>query len=316
MITIEEFAKKLKSEKSVAIFCHVRPDGDTLGSAMGIAIVLNDLGIKADVFCDDYIPQKFFYLPECGLIKNEITESYSAYLAVDCADGTRMGKFSYIFATEKNTYNFDHHISNPHFAKYNLVLDTSATAENATRLALLMADKISVNAANCFATGLVTDSGNFRHDNVTEETFKTAALLRKCGADFNKITYNNFTKQTKNRAALFGEVMGKIRYLLDDRLAVIVVRKEQISRHGADPSETEGFVDFIMGIDSVEVGVCVMEIEKGLKASFRAKATNVNAVASKFGGGGHVLASGCRYNGDIEEFIDKIRYYVSQEIRD
>ena len=316
MMTVKDFAEQLKKEKSVALFCHVRPDGDTIGSALGIKFALNKLGIKADVYCEEEIPEKFFYLEGAKEIRLDITERYSSYMAVDCADVTRVGKFCELFQTEKNNYNFDHHISNNHYAKYNVIIDTSATAENATELVLALVGEIPEESVNALATGLVTDTGNFKHKNVTENTFKVASILKANGADFNKITYYNFTKQSKNRANLFGEVMSKIRYLLDDRLAVITVYKSQLSRLGAKPEETEGFVDFVMGIDSVEVGVCIMEMDNGYKASFRSKEANVNEVAGKFGGGGHVLASGCRYNGNLEEFIDKIRYYVSQQIRD
>lgn len=315
-MTVAEFAEKLKKELSVAIFCHVRPDGDTLGSALGVWLVLNEIGVKADVFCDDNIPEKFSFLPQVKEIKSDVNSGYSAYLAIDCAEITRLGKFGEIFLSEKNTYNFDHHISNTNYAKYNLIIDSPACAENSVELALALGGKINENAANLFAMGIVTDSGNFRHNNVTANTFRVAAMLKECGADFNKISYNNFTKQSKQRAALFGLVMSKIRYLLDDRLGIIVVTKDKLEQTGAKAEETEGFVDFVMGIDTVEVGVCIMEIKNAYKASFRSKKANVNEVASKFGGGGHILASGCQYGGNLEEFIDKIRYYVSQQLED
>jgi phosphoesterase RecJ-like protein len=110
-------------------------------------------------------------------------------------------------------------------------------------------------------------------------------------------------------------VMSKIRYFYDNRFAVITITENDIKTAGATADQTEGFIDFIMGIDTVEVGASVMEIAKNkYKISFRSKSANVNAVAGSFGGGGHVLASGCQISGEYEEVIDRISFAVSREL--
>ena len=111
--------------------------------------------------------------------------------------------------------------------------------------------------------------------------------------------------------------MSKLRYMLDGRLGVATVLKSDIISSGAKQEDTEGFIDFVMGVEGVEVGVCLMEMSPNVfKASFRSKGPNVNAVAGVFGGGGHVLASGCQVNGEDEEVVDRIRYEVSKELID
>lgn len=317
METIKSFAQKLKEEKKVAIFSHVRPDGDTIGSAFALKMALEKLGILADLFCDEEISEKFNFILLGETFKKTLTDSYTAFIAVDSADITRLGNFAENFSYHKRTYNLDHHISNTRYAKYNLVIDNASNSENVYDLILELGVQIDEKIAKALALGITTDTGAFKHKNLTSKTLEVASKLKDLGADYNAIIYNTFTKQSKQRAKLFALVMSKIRYLLDDRFAVIIVLLDDIQKAGAKSEDTEGFIDFIMGIDCVEVGACLLEMTKNnYKISFRSKSADVNSVASVFGGGGHVLASGCRISGDLEEVIDKIRYAVKQRLVD
>ena len=194
-------------------------------------------------------------------------------------------------------------------------MDNASNCENVFALIQELGAVITEDVANYLGTGLVTDTGNFRHKSVTPNTFIVASTLKEAGADFNGIVYNNFNKQTKNRAKLFGMVMSKIRYFEQDRFALITITQADVEKAGATADQTEGFIDFIMGIDTVEIGASVMEIAKNkYKISFRSKSANVNAVAGRFGGGGHVLASGCQISGEYEEVVDKVCFAVSREL--
>ena len=317
MISLSELSSKLKQEKSVALFCHIRPDGDTLGSALALSKALKNLGIRAQVFCDDVVPTRFFFLDAVKEIKSDMDGEYSAFASIDCADITRLGKFSEQFSKHKNTYLIDHHVSNPRYAKINYVFDNSSNCENVLSLIEELGADIDIEIANLLAMGIMTDTGNFRHKNVSANTMFSAGKMVEKGADLNTIYYHMFTKQSKERAKLFGQTMSKIRYFLDDRFAVATIRLSDLTQTNARPEETEGFVDFIMGIETVEVGACIMELENNkFKISFRSKGADVNAVASTFGGGGHVLASGCQISGDYEEVVDRITFAVSRYIED
>lgn len=180
----------------------------------------------------------------------------------------------------------------------------------------LMGVNIDKKIADFLLLGIMTDSGNFSHSDVTSATFAAAAELCAAGADPNGINYNIFKKQKKERALLYGNTMANMRFELDGRLAVIVVRQEDFKKFSAKQEYTEGFVDFPLSVDTVEVAVAFMETRKGqYKCSLRSKGrVNVNAIAGVYGGGGHILASGCMMFGDIEEAIDSMRYTVSQYI--
>ena len=310
MIKLNSLAEKLKSEKSAAIFCHIRPDGDSIGSAAALAAALEKCGVYCDVYCDDPVPDKFMFFDRVKRIRRDFNAAdigYSALVAIDSADLNRLGSFSSAFSSFRNTYNIDHHISNTFYAKVNYVRDCSSNCENVFRLIEALGVKTDSETANLLAMGILTDTGNFKHKNVTSETLFTAGKLVESGADLNNLSYRMFSAQSRARAALFAFVMGKIRYFLDGKVALVTVRLADFERFGAEQWETEGFIDFITGIDGVEVAVCMMESDKDkYKVSFRSKVTDVNLVAGVFGGGGHTLASGCMINAEYEEAVDKV----------
>jgi len=318
MISLSELAVKIKGESKVALFCHVRPDGDTLGSALALANAIKTLGVQAVVVCDDPIPPRFLFLEDAKTVQNCVdVKEFSALMAIDCADVSRLGSYAEDFLKHKNTYNIDHHISNNHYAKINFVRDSASNCENILELIENIGVEVSADIANLLLMGMMTDTGNFRHKNVKAETLFSAGKMVQKGADINRIYFHMFSAQSKERVKLFAKTMSKIRYFHDGRLAIATVRKEDFEQTGAKKDETEGFIDFVMGIVGVEVSACVMETEKDkYKVSLRSKQANVNAVALSFGGGGHVLASGCQINGDYEDVIDKLSFAVSRELID
>lgn len=315
MNSLKEIADKLFREKSVAIFCHVRPDGDAIGSAAALKAALNSKNITADLFCEDEIPLKFSYLKVREEFLTQIKGEYSAFFATDCADIYRLGKFGDAFARHKNTYCVDHHISNAGFAKYFYVSDAASNCENIYELIKCANVSVDKTIAERLLTGVVTDTGAFRHKNVRKSTMIVAGELLDLNADLNNIIYRNFNEQSMERAKLFGMTMEKIRYFSDNKIAIVSVLKKDIEKSGARQDETEGFIDFIMGIKGVEIGVAILETENNkFKVSFRSKGADVNAVAGEFGGGGHTLASGCRITGEYEEVVDRIRYAATKHL--
>jgi len=317
-VKIEEIIEQLNKSSRIAVFCHARPDGDALGSGLALTLALKNLGKTAYMCCEDAPPEKFSFIPKMELVATSLPQGeYDAFVSVDCADVTRLGVFSKRFSKfKKTTLNIDHHVSNGGFAAYNFVQVCPASCEIVTRIFRTAGWEVTEEIANLLMLGLITDSGNFTHQDVTAQTFETAAYLRGCGADVNAINYNMFTRQTKERALLYGRVMNKIRFALDDKLTFIVIPIKDMEECGADKSLTEGFVDFPLTIDGVEVSVSLLEFKKEqYKASLRSKGkVNVNAVASVFGGGGHILASGCMLFGTLEHVIDKLTYAVYQNL--
>ncbi len=317
MQSLREIASVIGGMKSAVIFTHTRPDGDTIGSGLALYYALKKLNIPCEICNDSEIPEKYRFMPGAALFQKTPTLPFPAgYIAVDSAEPKRLGLLEGVFsrAGKRVTVNIDHHVSNSQYAQYNYVRECAANCRNVAELLSLLGVKPDKEIADALMLGLVTDSGNFSHGDVDGDIFRTAGELMDAGADVNTITYEAFRRQSKARAALYADTMSGLRYLLDDRFAVIVVRKAELEKYGVDQSATEGFVDFPLSVEGVEVAAALLEVKfRQYKISLRSKGwVNVNAVAAVYGGGGHILASGCMLFGEEEEVIDKLRYTVSQ----
>lgn len=318
--SLREVAFLLKNAQKAVILCHVRPDGDALGSAFALTRAIQNAGKTAYILFEEQPPERLRLLPcmdnyytDLPVKLNEI----DLFVSLDCADVARLGAFGSYFASFKgNTLNIDHHISNSRFAKYNYVLsDSTATCEILPEVLEVAGFEITKEIADLLAIGLLTDSGNFAHRDVSSKTFMVAAKLKACGADTGEIAYQMFTRQSKARALLYARMLSKMRFALEDKLVFLTVTQKDFKETGTDKSQTEGFVDFPLSIDGVEVSIALMEVRTNqYKASLRAKKADVNAVAAKFGGGGHVLASGCMLNGEYEEVIERLAHAVYQQL--
>lgn len=318
--SLAEVAAVLKNCKTVAVCCHVRPDGDAVGSGLALTLALENAGKKVFMLCEEQPPERLCLFPAMGKTYQELPVKWDEpdlFVVVDSADVTRIGTFAAQFTAFKGkTLNIDHHVSNPRYAKYNYVLaDSTATCEIMPEILDAAGFKITKDIADLLALGLLTDSGNFSHRDVSAKTFSVAAKLKESGADICNIGYEMFTRQTKARAMLYTKVLSGMRFALEDKLAFITVTQKDFEETGTDKSHTEGFVDFALSIDGVEVSIALMEVKKNqYKASLRSRNVNVNAVAERFGGGGHVLASGCMLFGEYEEVIDRLTHAVYQQL--
>lgn len=319
MTSLKEIAQIIKTIKGAVIFTHMRPDGDTLGCGMALSRALSLLRIPNEVVNEGEIPERYCFLEGAKEIKRAPTIEADCYICVDTSDETRLGALCDTYlagAKSKITVNIDHHVSNKRYAKYNFVQNRASNCENILELIKELGVSYTPAIAEALMTGMVTDSGAFSHSDVNGDTFRAAGEMADAGADINKIHYETIKKQSRPRAQFFLKVLSGLRFLLDDQLAIATVTQALLDEFGLSSDATEGIVDFGLTIDTTEVSVCLLEVRKGqYKVSLRSKGkVNVNEVAGVFGGGGHILASGCMLFGEVEEVIDKIRYAVYQRL--
>lgn len=315
IMKIEDFAEKLKKCGSILIFCHQRPDGDTLGCAFALKKAWESVGKRADIVCASSIPSKYDYIDAAKTVTDpvSITEKYDAHVAVDCSTENMIGDGYALFSSNKNTFNIDHHVSNTSYAKYNYVENTASCCELVYKLLSNCGIKADKTISDCLLLGISTDTGNFAHSNVTKDTLSVASELVANGGNLHDVAYRMFKSQPKARALLYTKILNGMRFFHDDKIAVISINKKDIEDCGATTDMTEGFIDFPLSIDGVEVAVSILENKpNAYKISLRSKGiVNVNEIATEFGGGGHVLASGCLICGFYEDVKDKIVRAVS-----
>ncbi len=315
---MEQIANRIKQAKSVAIFSHMRPDGDAFGSALALSCALDFLKIPNQVCVESDIPSNLRFIKGLEKVTKKPQGEFDLLICVDCSDEQRLGQLqdSFYIAKRKkiDTVNIDHHISNTRFAKYNFVRQCSSNCMNIAALIEYLGAPFDKKTAEYLMIGLLTDSGNFSHDDVDENTLLLAAKLVKAGADIRYYNYKLFKSQPKERAALFAKTMSGIHYYHDNRFAAIVVSMKNMQECNADHGMTEGFVDFPLNVDGVEIAASILEVKKGqYKISLRSKEyADVNRMASVYGGGGHIRAAGCMMFGEIEEVLDKLSFTASQ----
>ena len=319
--SLQEIADIVKSSKKAVVLTHVRPDGDALGSALALSFAVDSLGIEHAFVSESDPPSNLSFMQGLERMKKTAPTDAVTLIAVDCADCSRLGEYADFWLRnkgKKRTVNIDHHISNTRFAKYNYVRECSANCMNVAKLIEYLGVPFDKKIAEYLLIGLLTDSGNFSHDDVTEETLALAAKLVGAGADIRYYNYNLFKKQPKARAALYALTMSGIRYYHDDRFALITITQDAMKKCRADNGMTEGFVDFPLNVEGVEVAASVMEVKyRQYKISLRSKEyADVNKIAGTFGGGGHVRAAGCMLFGDLEDVVDRLSYAVSQYLED
>ncbi len=310
MKTANNIAQELLAQKSVLIFCHTRPDGDTLGSAMALCYAFAKKQIECDIVCDGIISEKYHFLSLSKKIlrPEEVSKKYQAHVAVDVATENLLGTSWGIFTSSEKTYVIDHHTSNERFAKVNFVIDAPATAMIVYEIIKNMSVDFDQEIASSILLGIITDTALFLNNNVNEECFNLSAKMLSFGANIDKIVTSLYKNQSKARAQLYAEVIGRIRFCLQDKLAIVATTLSDLNKYSLQSDETEGFVDFPLSISGVEVAVSILQTKNELyRVSFRSKGkVNVNSVAQEFGGGGHKFASGCVVKGVFEEVVEKI----------
>ena len=313
---LQTIAEKLNEVNSVLIFCHSRPDGDTLGSAFAIKRYFEKLSKTADIICDSPIPEKFSFMPISKSVKtlDDIDRTYDAHLAIDCSTEGMLGDNYRLFIKNNKTFNIDHHVSNTKYAKYNYVDDRAACCEIVYELLKVMGCDIDRDIANSILLGISTDTGHFMHNNVTASTLMIASELVKAGGDLHEIGYKMFKSQPKNRAELQAAILSKIKFYSDDKISMITIMQSDLDRFNATSDLTEGFIDYPLSVNGVEVAVSILESKSNCyKISFRSKGrVNVNEIAATFGGGGHIMASGCMLHGFYEDVKEKLIRTISQ----
>ena len=310
-----KFIEKIEGADTIAIGGHVRPDGDCVGSCMGLFGYLADHypEKKVCVYLEE-IPEAFDYL-KIDEAMSEKADKYDLFIALDCCSIDRLGEAQSIFEKAVDTICVDHHISNTNFAKENIVkADASSTCEILCEL--LPMEKIGTFSATAFYTGIIHDTGVFKHSNTSKKTMETAGSLVEKGIPFGKIIDESFYMKTYRQLQIMGRCLLESIRVMDGRCIVSVVTKQMMDFYGAKSSDLDGIIDELRTTQGVEVAVLLSEKEPlEFKVSMRSnQIVDVSKIAVFFGGGGHVRAAGCTIKGSSYDVINNLTEHIEKQL--
>jgi bifunctional oligoribonuclease and PAP phosphatase NrnA len=299
---IDRIIEVIREHETFCIVGHVRPDGDCIGSQLGLALALINQGKKVTVWNQDCIPQKYKFLNPDGLFqKPKAGEKFDCVIATDSASYERLGKAGECVLDRKILINIDHHESNPRYGDVNWVSPREPSCgELIYRLIKVARWPISKRMADLLFTAISTDTGSFQYPSTRPGTFHAGAELVTRGANLAKICDEVYQSYPLSRAKLLKHVYSNFKLTDGDRIGYFWLKKSDLTRTGADSNDTEGLIDHIRAIEPVVVACVFEELEPELtRISLRSKspAVNVNEVAAQFGGGGHPAAAGARIAG-------------------
>ena len=225
---------------------------------------------------------------------------------LDTANIERAAINNEIFKIAKNTINIDHHISNTKYLNINYVEDISSASELLYKFLEIFDIELDSQIAKFMYLGIINDTGNFRHSNVTKDTFYISSKLMETGINNREISSILFSRSV-GKAKIFGKALQEFKYIDDIEFAYFILTKSEMDNLGLTDDETDGISELLAGIEDVEVSMFVRQDENlNWKGSFRSKNVDVNKLASNFNGGGHKLAAGFRFKGEINEILDKV----------
>ena len=293
----DEVLSAVFSAGSVLLFCHISPDGDTLGSALAMKIRLQRLGKRVQLMVDGFVPSYLAFLPGADeVITHEgAVEPYDLAMPIDVASIDRLGRCEAFFAYAEKTAVIDHHGTNDGYAQINMIDgDAPAAAILVHRLFEQMDLPMTQEEAICLYTALSTDTGNFIYDSTNAESFAMMGRLMEAGLPLSKYSRMLFRQKEEAFVRLLGEALPTLRIIGNGKIAGLQLTLAQMEKHLANGGHTEGIVNYAIDLMGVGMAYFAREIEGGrVKISLRAlEPYTVDQIAAQFGGGGHKLAAG------------------------
>ncbi len=315
----EGISSRIMAAETIAVCSHINPDGDTIGSALAMRLVLQHLGKKVRCFCEDKVPDDLFFLPGVKEIRHpeENTEHFDLMLSVDVSDPKRLGKCEALREVSLHTAQIDHHGTNPLFMETNSVDGTAAAtctmiAEQMKVLGVPMTREIAV----CLYAGISTDTGNFSFSCTDTESFLVMAELLEAGLPLAKLSRILFRTKSRPQLKLLGRAIEKMRFAGRGDVAVMKLTAQDFADCGAMSEHADTIVNY--GLETVGTRMALLAREDGedmVKFSLRAvEPLAVDELANRLGGGGHAQAAGVSMRGSLDECVKLVTDEMIKEL--
>lgn len=312
-----EAIEKIKKGRKFLVVSHVNPEGDAVGSLLGLSLALKNIGKDVTPYLEDPIPDVFKFLPGADLVAHDLNGKgpFDATFAVDCGQKDRLGKGFCELKAPGTVINVDHHATNDRFGDINIIVpDASAAGELVYDLCKAADLKITKDVAVNLYVAIHTDTGSFRYSSSTPGSFIKAGELVKLGADPWDISRRVYENYPAKKYKLLGMVLSTLDVInvpcgsSNCNIAKLEVTLDMLKKTGAEKDLADGFVNYARGIEGVEVGVLFRESGPDeYKISLRSKGDiDVASIAESFGGGGHSHAAGCNVKGGLKDVEERV----------
>ena len=301
---------KIFNANKIGIYTHANVDGDAIGSAFAFYYLLKDLGKEVNVFSKTTIPNQLKFLQIDDLINRRTTKPYDLVIAVDCATKEMMNIYCPDFSNYKDTIQFDHHPTNSHYAKLEIVeIDRSSACEVIANFLYENNVKINEKVGKFLLTGIITDTGGFKFSCTTKRTMEIVyKLLTDTGIELSALMSNIFESEEPEYLQLYKEAINNTKLLYDNKICVISIPYSFYNKTGVDPNSAKNLTRIGTEIKDVVLTCLVAEVEPNVcKVSFRSRKNyDCSICAGVFGGGGHKQASGCKIFDNYNNVIDRV----------
>ncbi len=307
----------VEQAKTIVILGHVRPDGDCVGSCLGLYNYLEAVypEIQVDLFLEDK-SERFSYLKNFDKIQTEAGEkAYDLCICLDASDKERLGAFGPILDGAADSLCLDHHVTNTGYAKQNVIEDkASSTCE--VLYGQLEESRITKEIAECLYTGIIHDTGVFKHSCTSGKTMAIAGKLMETGIDFGTIIDDSFYRKTYVQNQILGRALLESIMFLNGKCIFSVVRAKDMAFYGVTSKDLDGIVDQLKVTEGVECAIFMYETGvQEFKISLRSNSClDVSKIAKYFGGGGHVRAAGCTMSGNLYDVVNNLSLHIEKQL--
>ncbi len=312
-------ALELKNAASVAITGHIRPDGDCVGSCMGLYLYIKKYFPQIEdvvVYLEEF-PSGFSFIQDADLIRHswEEDKEYDVIFCLDAGDIGRLGQSEKYLTTAKRSICVDHHISNIGYADVNYIVPEASSASELV-YGLLDSRKITKEIAEPLYMGIAHDTGVFQYSCTSPKTMKIAGDLIATGINFSKIVSKTFYEKTYLQNQILGRALLESIRVLDKKCIISTIRKKDMEFYGVTPMDMDGIVSQLRNTKGVEVAIFIYESNlHEYRVSMRSgDLVDVRKIATYFGGGGHVRAAGCTMQGSMHDVINNLTLHIEKQL--
>ncbi len=319
LLELKKVGEEICQAGRILVICHVAPDGDAIGSLLGLGWLLRDRGKSVTLACEDPVPEAFTWLPGSDEVVQQGEGRHDLVISLDCSDERRLGEVYDESLAPLPLINIDHHVTNTFFGTVNWVEPSAvATAQMILALAEGLDWELTERIAVCLLTGLVTDTRSFRTSNVDSAVFEAAMRLIEAGASLGEIIQRVLEQRPLATVRLWGDAITALQ--ARDGVLWTAVTRAMRQRWGVGEEGSSGLASFLSGVRESNIVAVFTERDKGvIDVSMRAApGYDVAAVALRLGGGGHPRAAGCTLETDLsqakERVLAEIERYLSGNV--